>query len=292
MNDRSFNRIRDKVVLVTGASSGIGEAISREVARRGAHVVMVARRSAELARIGAEIRAAGGDADWISADLTDDRARNRLLDDLLSRYGHIDILVSNAGSGWYGPAWEMSWESVQSIIELNVVATVRLALALLPEMVEARRGHIIAVGSIAGSLPAQGIAVYAATKAFLESFFRSAYRETRRTGVAVSLVKPGVVATPFFDAAQDHGGRRIPFSRRGVSAQQVARRVVGLMRWRRRVIYIPFLLRVVPIVGSLFGWVLDALGPIALRRGKQSAGSRPSRGVLPPVGTATRPAQT
>ncbi|MCK4514657.1 MAG: SDR family NAD(P)-dependent oxidoreductase [Spirochaetaceae bacterium] len=276
MNRHSFNRIRDKIVLVTGASSGIGEAVCREAARRGARVVMVARRAAELARIGGEIRRGGGTADWISADLTDEEDVRRLLDELHRRYGHIDILVSNAGSGWYGPVWEMSWDSAQSLIELNVVATARLALALLPEMVAARRGHLIVIGSIAGSLPVQGIAIYAATKAFLESYCRSVYRETRRTGVAVSLVKPGAVITPFFDAARRDGGRRIPFSRHGISAQHVARRVVGLMRRPRRQIYVPFYLRLVPLVEMLFGWVLDGLGPILLRRKSQLPNHRPA----------------
>ena len=275
MNVRSFKNIRDKVVLVTGASSGIGEAISREVAARGGRVVMVARREGELARIGTEIREAGGLADWICADLTDDDARTRLLVDLQERYGEIDILVSNAGSGWYGPSWEMSWDTAHSLIELNVIATVRLALALMPQMVAKRHGHIIAIGSIAGSLPAQGIAIYAATKAFLNSFFRSAYRETRRSGVAVSLVKPGVVTTPFFDSARDHGGRPIPFSRSGTTPAQVARRVVRLMRWPRRSIYIPFFLRVVPLAGVLLGWVFDALGPIALRPRERATPNAP-----------------
>lgn len=277
MNTRSCNRIRDKIVLVTGASSGIGKAVCREAARRGARVVMVARRTAELARIGEEIRRGGGTADWISADLTNDEDVGQLLDELHRRYGHIDILVSNAGSGWYGPVWEMSWESAQSLIELNVGATVRLTLALLPEMIAARRGHLIVMGSIAGSLPAQGIAIYAATKAFLESCCRSMYRETRRTGVTVSLVKPGVVVTPFFDAARRDGGRHIPFSSRGLSAQHVARRVVGLMVRPRRQMYIPFYLRLVPLVEMLFGWVLDGLGPILLRRKSLRSNHRPIR---------------
>ncbi len=264
-------------MLVTGASSGIGEAVCREAARCGARVVMVARRTTELARIGGEIRRGGGTADWIGADLTDDEDVRRLLDELHRRYGHIDILVSNAGSGWYGPVWEMSWDSAQSLIELNVVATARLALALLPEMVAARRGHLIVMGSIAGSLPAQGIAIYAATKAFLESYCRSVYRETRRTGVAVSLVKPGAVVTPFFDAARRDGGRRIPFSSRGLSAQHVACRVVGLMGRPRRQMYVPFYLRLVPLVELLFGWVLDRLGPIALRRKSPLPNHRPIR---------------
>jgi uncharacterized protein len=292
MNDRSFTRIHNKVVLVTGASSGIGEAVSREAARRGAHVIMVARRRQELARIGGEIREAGGEAEWICADLTDDQDRIRLIDELQRRTDPIDVLVSNAGSGWYGKAWEMTWDSARSLIELNVVATVRLALALMPQMMEARHGHIIAIGSIAGSLPAQGIAVYAATKAFLESFIRSIYRETRRSGVAVSLVKPGVVTTPFFDAAQEQGGRPTPFSRGGVSARKVAQRVVGLIRWRRRVIYVPFFLRIIPIAATLFGWLLDLLGPVALRAKGHSP--RPPRARPParPVVTRTKPAQT
>ena len=276
MNDRSFKRICNKLVVVTGASSGIGEAVSREAARHGAHVVMVARREAELARIAGEIRETGGSVDWIPADLTVEADRHRLLETLKEQFGPVDILVSNAGSGWYGPFWEMPWDSADSIIQLNVVANVRLAVALMPEMIARSSGHIITIGSVAGSLPAQGIAVYAATKAFIESFCRSAYRETRRTGVAVSLVKPGVVRTPFFTAAQSASGRRVPFSRRGVTPERVARCVVGLTRWRRRLSYIPFLLRLVPLVELFFGWALDLLGPVDLKRERRE-GSRGCR---------------
>lgn len=270
--------------MVTGASSGIGEAICREVARRGGHVIMVARRENELARIGGEIRHNGGMADWIAADLVDDEQRDRIVATVQGMHGLVDILVSNAGSGWYGPFSEMPWDSAQSLIQLNVIATVRLALSILPDMVAARRGHIITIGSIAGSLPAQGVAIYAATKAFIDSFCRSTYRETRRTGVSVSLVKPGATKTPFFDIAKSDGGRRVPLSHRGISAGRVARRTVGLMRWRRRVLFVPFYLRMIPLVEALFGWFLDLLGPVALKPADQE--HRPRR--CSPRGTSSR----
>ena len=280
MNDRSFRGIGGKTVLVTGASSGIGEAVSREAARRGARVIMVARRAVELERIGTEIREAGGSVDWITADLSVAEDRDRLLEEVQQRSDGVDVLVSNAGAGWYGPVWEMPWDSVDSLIQLNVVASVHLAVAFMPRMIERRRGHIIAIGSIAGSLPAQGIAVYAATKAFVESFCRSAYRETRRSGVSVSLVKPGVVTTPFFAVAQRSGGRRVPFSRHGVTPARVARCVVRLMRRPRRLVYVPFYLRVVPVLGRVFGWAMDLLGPVHFELSRRVRMRRPQ--MAPP----------
>ncbi|TFG62513.1 MAG: SDR family NAD(P)-dependent oxidoreductase, partial [Gemmatimonadales bacterium] len=170
-------------------------------------------------------------------------------------------------------------ESAQGMIELNVLSTVQLALAVLPRMVESASGQIVVIGSIAGNLPAQGVAIYAATKAFVESFCRSTYRETRRSGVSVSLIKPGVVKTGFFRTAEMHSGRRTPFARHGVTAERVARRVVGVMARPRRLAYVPFYLRLVPLVEIVFGWLFDLAGPVDL--GRRSGPRGPHQDPLP-----------
>ena len=131
------------------------------------------------------------------------------------------------------------------------------------------RGHIINVGSISGSIPSQGIAVYSATKAFLDAFTTALYRETRDTRVRVSVVRAGPVRTEFGDIAlQKENGRNVPTEKVGVSAGHVAKRIWGLLQRPRRVIYVPRWLGVVPWLELSFGWMEDLLGPLLLKRQK------------------------
>jgi UDP-glucose 4-epimerase len=263
---------RGKVAVVTGASSGIGEAIAKKLAREGLRVILVARSRERLEHVAKQVRALGGKALVVVADLTQEEERLRVYEQVRAAYGPVDVLINNAGFGWYGFGSEMPWSLAWQMLQINVVAVVRLTLLFLKDMKARDRGHIVNVGSIASSLPAQGIALYAATKSFVESFTTSLYRELRDTGVRVSLVKPGAVATDFFKKASAQlAALRMPGGEVSVMPQTVADRVWKLLKRPVRVAYVPRLLSLVAWVEPFFGWLIDRLGPLLLRRQRKLA---------------------
>jgi short-subunit dehydrogenase len=258
---------KNKIAVVTGASSGIGAATSKRLAREGMQVVLVARRLDRLDELAAEIRQAGGQAYPFPADLTLESDRAHLYREITSLHGDIDLLVNNAGLGWYGYGTDMPWKTAWQILQVNVEAVVQLTLDFLRTMRLRNSGHIINVGSISGSLPSQGVAIYGATKSFLDNFTTALYRELTGTHVHVSVVRAGPVRTEFGEAAllQENGGH-IPTEHAGVTADFVAWRIWRLFLHPRRVIYVPGWLRVVPWTELSFGWIIDKVGPLLLRK--------------------------
>jgi uncharacterized protein len=263
---------KGKLAIVTGASSGIGAATARQLARAGMQVVLVARRRERLDALAENIRMAGGAAHIIVADLTQESERTRLFQEVTEQYGDVDILVNNAGMGWYGYGDEMSWKTALEMLQVNVEAVAQLSLSFLSRMRKRNTGHIINIGSISGSIPSQGIALYGATKAFLDNFTTALHRELAGTHVHVSVVRAGPVKTEFGEVALHHeNGLHVPTEKIGVTSEKVAERVWALVRRPRRLVYIPFYLRLVPWLELSFGWIIDRVGPLLLKRQKPLA---------------------
>jgi len=260
---------KDKIAVVTGASSGIGAATARRLAREGMRVVLVARRLDRLEELAGEIRQGGGQADTIPADLMQESDRFQVFQEVSKRFGDVDILVNNAGLGWYGYGTDMSWKTALEMLQVNVEAVVQLTIGFLAKMRLRDAGHIINVGSISGSIPSQGIALYGATKSFLDNFTTALYRELTGTRVHVSVVRAGPVKTEFGKVAlsKENGGH-VPTEHMGVTADYVALCIWKLMLRPQRVIYVPGWLRVVPWAELAFGWIIDRVGPLLLRKQK------------------------
>lgn len=255
--------------VVTGASAGIGAAIARRLAREGMQVVLIARRPDRLAQVVDEIQAAGGAALALPADLTDETERCRVFEQALDRTGAPRVLVNNAGAGWYGYTAEMPWETARQLLDLNTAAAVHLSLLFLPTMQRSGSGHIINIGSVVGSLPSQGVALYGATKAFLDHFTSALQRELAGTAVKASVVRAGAVTSDFCTtAARQPGGMHLPTERMGVTPESVAEAVWCLLQRPRPVCYVPAVLAFTPWVDRLFGPLIDRLGPLLLRRQK------------------------
>jgi uncharacterized protein len=257
----------NKIAVVTGASSGIGAATGHKLAKQGLHVILVARRLARLEQLVAEIRLSNGKADLISADLSEESERQRVYNLVESEYGHADVLVNNAGLGWYGFGTDMPWTTASEILQINVAAAVHFTLLFLNRMRSIGSGHIINIGSISGSLPSQGVAVYGATKSFLDNFTTALYRELTGTRLHISVVRAGPVLTEFCDTAANlDGGMHLPTERMGVTAEAIANQVWKLLEHPRRVVYVPSWLALTPYIENSFGWLIDRLGPLLLRR--------------------------
>jgi hypothetical protein len=263
---RSKIAFKGKTALITGASSGIGRQVALDLAALGVQVILVARRHDRLVSIQKEIESGGGKADCFVCDLEDDKARQNLITQILETK-KVDILINNAGFGWYGFYADMPWAIAKSLVEVNITAMLALTGALLPGMRDRAYGHIINIGSIAGGFPNQGIAVYAASKAFMDAFTTALHREMRGSGVQVSVVRLGPVKTDFFDTARKtENGHQVPGEQFSISVERSSRAVVRLLRSPRRFLYVPVIFSGLRVVEFLFGWIIDKLGPLLLRK--------------------------
>lgn len=190
---------RGKVVVVTGASMGIGEAFARQLAAQGADVVLTARSAERLEALAASLRAQHGvRALPIALDLAAPGAPAALAAQIAQAGWGVDVLINNAGFGAYGRFGEVALAQQSGEIALNVVALVELTHLLMSDIV-ARRGGVINVASTAAFQPVPYMAVYGATKAFVLSFSESLAVEYRAQGVQVLALCPGATETPFFD---------------------------------------------------------------------------------------------
>lgn len=226
----------DRTAVVTGASSGIGAMIARELCRRGHHVTLVARSADKLKALATELV----DADVIAMDLAD-RASRATLPELVSKKGRVvDILVNNAGLSTLGAVSKSDPTAEMNMIEVDVVAVADLCSRVLPGMVERDRGAILNVASTAAFQPLPGQAGYGAGKAFVLSYTQSLAGELRGTGVTATTLCPGPVHTGFGERAgfsKEDAEAALP-SVMWVSAEDVAKSAVEGMA-KGRLVVIP-----------------------------------------------------
>ena len=252
---------------MTGASGGIGTAVARRLARQGYRVFLVARRTDRLDALAAEIRTAGGSAEVLAVDLAKSGGVQAVFDTVMEAGDGIDVLVNNAGFGWYGYCSDMPWETVLEMIQVNNAALAQLIVMFLPVMRGRGRGHVINVSSVVGSFPSPWAALYSATKSFIDTLTTALHREMRGTGVHVSAVRPGAVLTEFYrTVTRLSAGRSIPAEKHGVAPDMVAAAIAGLIRRPRPAVYVPRGLAIVPWLEFAFGWLVDRVAPFFLRR--------------------------
>ena len=255
-----------KIALITGASSGIGAAAARKLASKGVEVLLVARRQEKLSELAQEICDAGGRAEYIPLDLTSKDAMHRIQEKISADYHGIDILINNAGIGWYGYFTDMIWDTADTMITLNTSSLVGLSLFVLPWMKKRRIGRIINIGSIAGEIEGQGSALYSATKAFLNTFTRAINRELRGSKVTMSVLRPGPVDSEFYSGAYERPNmKKIPVSN-GIKPSAVADKIWRLVKHPRHTAYIPGVFATLKFAVSVRGWFLDLVGPLHLKR--------------------------
>ncbi|HXC51316.1 MAG TPA: SDR family oxidoreductase [Candidatus Limnocylindrales bacterium] len=190
-------RFEGKTVIVTGASSGIGESAARQFAAEGASVVLAARSAATLEHLASEIAAEGGVAMAVPTDVSDSSACALLLEAAQAKFGAIHVLVNNAGYNFRGPVEEAPSAELAKIIDVNLRAPVVLSRLALPYLRRSGKAAIVNVASIAGRIPLPYEATYSATKFGLRAFTFALAEELESTGITVSAVSPGPVETGF-----------------------------------------------------------------------------------------------
>jgi short-subunit dehydrogenase len=189
----------ERVMIVTGASSGIGRALAPQAARNGFRLLLVARRAERLEETARVIRAAGGTCETLAVDVCTRDAPIRIVDAAMRAFGRIDVLVNNAGAGIYGELLAQSDAAIDAQWQLHVAAPLRIARAALPR-VELTHGQLVFVGSGLARVPLPQYGAYAPVKAAVRAAAIQLRRELRARGVAVTYVDPGMVATEFHAA--------------------------------------------------------------------------------------------
>ena len=195
---RSISDFQGKTALVTGASSGIGRILARELAQKGANVALVARRESQLQTSRAELLEAGADALVLPCDVANKKAVEICVERALDHFGHIDMLVNNAGYGRHLSFLEWDLEDMERMIDVNLKGSVYFTKMLLPQMVARRDGCIVFMASVAGKVATPEESVYSATKHALVGLADAVSLEVEDEGVYVMTVCPGSIDTPFF----------------------------------------------------------------------------------------------
>jgi NADP-dependent 3-hydroxy acid dehydrogenase YdfG len=283
--------IAGKVVIVTGASSGIGEATARAFAMAGATVVLAARRAERLERLAEEIFSAGGTALPVPTDLTDiDQIRN-LVQTTLTAYGRIDVLANIAGWGRYDWLEELSPENLRMQYEVNVIGLAELTRQVLPVMKAQRSGHILNMSSYASRIAAPPLTVYASTKYAVEGLTDGLRRELIPWGIRVTRIHPsGVTGTEFNQKARQDGGiefQSFPIGR--VSREKVAQEMVKLVENPRRALFLSRLYDVPVVLNKLFPGLVDFLTSTWVRLKRREELQEPHPRPTQPVSYLSSP---
>jgi short-subunit dehydrogenase len=245
--------------LITGASSGIGRAIAKELARQGGKVVCTARREDRLQSLAKEIEAGGGSVVCITGDATDASVRKRAVAAAISSFGGLDILVNNAGVGAIGPFESGDPDRVRRIMEINFFALVEMTRLALPYLKNGRTPVIVNVSSILGRRGVPHNSEYAASKFAVHGFSESIRAELSGSGIGVLVVSPGTTDTEFFDQVlESKGGPKWP-EHAAVSAETVARAAVrGIRRGSHEIT--PYLWgKVLVLMNRVSPWFVDKL---------------------------------
>ena len=249
------------VFLVTGASSGIGEAVARLFAREGYRVSMGARRLERLQAVAQDIESAGGQSITIQSDLTIFEDIQRLISETLDQFGQIDVLLNNAGFGRIKWLEELDpIEDIQAQIQINLITTILVAREVLPHMIQRREGHIINMGSMGGLVASPTYTIYSASKFGVRGFTEALRREVGVYGVHVSGIYPGAVNTEFKQHAgiDRKTGQTTPASLR-LEPEDVARAVLSVVRRPRRELIIPWQMRLTVWMNILFPGIVDRI---------------------------------
>jgi len=254
------NTLKDKVVIITGASSGFGKDAARLFAKEGCKVVLAARRLERLQALASEIESQGGEAIAIPMDVVQRADLDLMVKSAIDLYGHIDILFNNAGFGRLD--WLENLEPVRDIetqVDVNLLGVIQVTRAVLPYMLGQGSGHIINMSSVAGWIAAPLYSIYSATKFGMRGFTDALRREVSPFGIKVSGIYPGPASTEFGQHTGESEAKRSlnVFQGLSMTSERVARRVVELAKHPRRVVILPGWYRLVIAFDILFPCLVD-----------------------------------
>ena len=243
------NNIEGKVVVITGASSGLGEATARLLSSQGAIVALGARRIDRIASLADELTANGGKALAMATDVTRCDQVKRLVDAAVQTYGHIDVMINNAGLMPHSPLERLKIEDWDRMVDVNLKGVLYGIAAALPHMQRQKAGHIVNVSSVSGKIGTPHMSSYCATKFALNGLSESLYHELKPLGIHVSVICPGPVRTNF-RVLYDHLAPKPP-SFMVLSVDEVSRAVIRAIERRKFEVIIPRWLALACLVKAL-----------------------------------------
>ncbi|MDQ0256179.1 short-subunit dehydrogenase [Evansella vedderi] len=247
-------------VVITGASSGIGEKMAFETANRGWTPIMLARSYDKLMKSADQIKKDTGVSPYIfQLDVTDQQGIETTFAEIIETIGPIDVLINNAGFAVFELAHESSMEIAKSMFQVNVFGAVACTKAVLPKMMERNSGHIIFIASQAGKLATPKSSIYSATKHALLGYANSLRMELGGTGIQVSTVNPGPIRTPFFDTADETGQYRKNVERFMLDPEIVAARTIDLIKRPKRELNLPKWMGIGTKIYQLFPGVVERI---------------------------------
>jgi NADP-dependent 3-hydroxy acid dehydrogenase YdfG len=194
------DNIQGKIVVITGASSGLGEATARRLSAEGATVVLGARRADRIEALAAELKARNGEALALATDVTDSAQVQRLVDTAVERYGQIDVMINNAGLMPHSPLERLKIADWDRMIDVNLKGVMYGIAAALPHMIRRKSGHMVFVSSVAGHKVRPGSAVYAATKTGVRVIAEGLRQEVKPYNIRTTVISPGAIATDLADS--------------------------------------------------------------------------------------------
>ena len=244
--------IKDKVIVITGASSGLGRETALHLSRLGAHVVLVARSEGRLKDLQADIKEITGESPLvIQCDISSEEEVARMTSRVKERYDHVDVLINNAGIGKYRVSEEISNQEMRSHFETNFFGAYYCIKTLLPLIKQEGAGYILNVGSLFGKIAFADVSVYAATKFALVGFSEGLRKELKPHGIGVGHIMPGSINTPF-QSKKENGERKAP-SFLTLEPDRVAKVIEKMIRRGKKNVVLP-------------GWMLPLFRIMAVLR--------------------------
>jgi short-subunit dehydrogenase len=240
-------------ILITGASSGIGEALAVEMASRGLAVGLIARREPQLTELCERIESQGGTAAWATADVTDLNGLVAAIQSIETKLGPTSILVANAGISGRSPASDPDLARIQKVMDVNFNGAIHATKAVLPHMLSQKSGHLVVISSVAGFRGLPKSSAYSSSKAAISTYWESLRVEVQPHGIAATTINPGYIKTPLTDKNQ----HPMPFI---ISAEKAAKIMANGILARRKVITFPWRMRwVMRLMRFLPVWLYDRL---------------------------------
>jgi len=247
---------RDKVVLVTGASSGIGRETAIQFAKKGSNVILVARRKQKLEQLDNELKKYKIATLICECDVSDKLQVEKMSKFVLEKFGCIDVLVNNAGFAIYGTVFDLTIEEIESQMATNYFGMIYCTKNFLPSMLEKKSGHIVNVASVAASIGLPGIASYCASKFAMLGFSEGLKHELKGTGVGITVVSPIMVRTNFFD---DPSFKKMPQFSLSLSDKTVAKAILRAANSSRLEIIVPSIVRGAVWLKNTFPYLINPI---------------------------------